>query len=459
MKFRKILTGLLALLIVAASLSVTVWAVAPSYEVSDAYRDTLYYDNLMAIELTGDGATDTIAVALSQLGYHEGNNDAQKDGLNNSGSKNFVEYNVLFGKLDNGEGNGTSYGYAWCAAFVNWCLRQARVDKELTGGMYVSCASWRNWFIYEGEAHGASYHARTDDYIPKKGDLIFYKSLTATHNRPTDHIGIVLKSEQGKVYAIEGNGDNRVALHEYALTDKYIVGYGSIAYKTADVPEVDHYRRENHLPGYFIAGKGIVSAYKGPDSSTGKAAGLTACAVYHITAVEGNYGRVVLEDGSYGWVSLKRFTPITNDPYHTVTLTHGGQSYEIRVAKGADCTVPASALLCKTLGDLSGMIGWSTQDSMILNEGQTFTPEADVTLSAAFEMPTESETETETGPKSESEAVTDVSSGTDADATEAESEGESTKQESSGCGSVVGTASLIVLTLGTLTLRKKKKDE
>ena len=455
MKFRKILTGLLALLVMAASLSVTALAVAPSYEVSEAYRDTLYYDNLMAIELTGDGATDTIAVALSQLGYHEGNNDAQKDGLNKSGSKNFVEYNVLFGKLDNGEGNGTSYGYAWCAAFVNWCLRQARVDKELTGGMYVSCASWRNWFIYEGEAYGASYHARTDDYIPKKGDLIFYKSLTATHSRPTDHIGIVLKSEQGKVYAIEGNGDNCVALHEYALTDKYIVGYGSIAYKTADVPEVDYYRRENHLPGYFIAGKGIVSAYKGPDSSTGKAAGLTACAVYRITAVAGNFGRVVLEDGSYGWVSLKRFTPITNDPYHTVTLTHGGQSYEIRVAKGADCTVPEVALLSETLGDLSGMLGWGTQDGELLIAGQTFTPEADVTLSAAFEMPTEAETTTE--PESESQAVTNVPLGTDADANQSENEMESTEQKSSGCGSVLGLAWMILPAVGAVLVIKKKK--
>ena len=215
MQLRKFLTGLLAACITAASLSVAAAAIEPSYKVSDDYKDTLYYNNLAALELTGDGATDVIAVALSQLGYHEGNKDSEKDGLNNSGSKNFVEYNVLFGKLDNGEGNGYSYGYAWCAAFVNWCLRQARVDKELTGGMYVSCASWRNWFINEGAKFGASYHARNDDYIPQKGDLIFYKSLNATHSRATDHIGIVLKSENGKVYAIEG--------HE-GLADQTLVG-------------------------------------------------------------------------------------------------------------------------------------------------------------------------------------------------------------------------------------------
>ena len=147
MKLKRICAGLMAASIAIASLCVVAFAVEPSYKVSSDYKDTLYYNNLLAVELTGDGATDVIAVALSQLGYHEGNNQGDLEGGNAGGSKNFVEYNVLFGKLDNGEGNGYSYGYAWCAAFVNWCLRQARVDERSTGGMYVSCAAWRNWFI------------------------------------------------------------------------------------------------------------------------------------------------------------------------------------------------------------------------------------------------------------------------------------------------------------------------
>lgn len=453
MKFRKILTGLLALSIAAASFCVVVFAADPSYKVSEAYKDTLYYNNLKALELTGDGATDTIAVALSQLGYHEGNNDAEKDGLNGSGSKNFVEYNVLFGKLDNGEGNGTSYGYAWCAAFVNWCLRQARVDDKLTGGMYVSCAAWRNWFIYEGEKYGASYHSRTDDYIPKKGDLIFYKSLTATHNRPTDHIGIVLKCEQGKVYTIEGNGDNRVALHEYALTDKYIVGYGSIAYKTADVPEVDYYRTEDHLPGFFVAGKGILSVYNGPNTSTGKVATLKAGAVYRILAVQGRFGYVELEDGSSGWTSIKRFTPMTTDPYYTVTLMHGEQSYEIRVAAGTDCTIPETALLSAALGEMADLVGWSTEDGMVLTAGQAFTPEADVTLHAAFEMPTEAESDTEPKPQ----ATTDAPESGNTDEDESEYDLESTEKVQEGCGGVIGASAVIVILTAAAAMTVKKK--
>lgn len=454
MKTSKILTGLAALVIAANALSVAALAVEPSYKVSDDYKDTLYYDNLLTVELTGDGATDVIAVALSQLGYHEGNDNSDLDGLNKGGSKNFTEYNVLFGKLDNGEGNGTSYGYAWCAAFVNWCLRQARVDKDLTGGMYVSCASWRNWFINEGAKYGASYHARTDDYIPKKGDLIFYKSLTATHNRATDHIGIVLKCENGVVYAIEGNGDNCVALHEYDLNSRYIVGYGSIAYKTADVPEVDYYATEQYFPGFYVAGKGAAAAYYGPASSTGKAATLRAGAVYRITAVQGTYGSVVQEDGSIVWVQLKRFTPMTTDVYHTVELAAGEQSVKAFVAEGASWKIPELTLE-------EGFLGWSAgEGSELLAAGQVITPEADVVLQPAYPQPEESESESESESERGSEQVTgeDVTESDVPESIEQSSEPK-TEQKTEGCNGTVGAAAIgLVLAMGAVLVFLKKKN-
>lgn len=441
MRLRNILAGFAALTITAASLSLAVGAVEPSYHVSDDYKDTLYYENLQTIELTGDGATDVIAVALSQLGYHEGNSDADLDGLNGSGSKNFTEYNVLFGKLDNGEGNGNSYGYAWCAAFVNWCLRQAQVDKELTGGMYVSCNSWRNWFINQGAQYGAEYHDRGEDYIPRKGDLIFYRSLTATHSRATDHIGIVLKCEDGKVYAIEGNADNKVGLHEYDLTNRYIVGYGTIAYKTADVPEVDYYATDDYKPGYYIAAKGTVSAYNGPSSASGKAASLTGGAVYRVTAVQDRYGYVTLEDGTSGWISLKRFTPITVDPFYTVALAAGEQTVKAVVAQGASWTVPTLELTSET-GDL---IGWSAgEGSELITAGQVLTPEADMILEPVYPEPTETETETE-APTTEAEESS-------AESTEAES-----AEAMGGCNGTVGAAIVGILLAACAAFVCKKK--
>lgn len=446
MLLRKILTGLLAFSVAASALATVANAVEPSYRVSDAYEDTGYYNNLLTLELTGDGVTDTIAVALSQLGYHEGNNDAQKDGMNSSGSKNFVEYNVLFGKLDNGEGNGTSYGYAWCAAFVNWCLRQARVDLELTGGMYVSCASWRNWFIYEGWAQGASYHARTADYTPKKGDLIFFKSLSATHSRPTDHIGIVLKVEDGKVYTIEGNGDNRVALHEYALTDRYIVGYGSIAYPTADVPVTDYYAKEEFAPGYYISGTGIIAAYQGPDTASGKVTKLSVSTVYFIDCVDGRYGRVTLEDGTQAWVSLKRFTPMTAEHACKITLVADGVSKSVTVQKGCGWQLPDAAALGVDMQDFACWSESTDGTGTAYAPGEMLTPEQDTVLYASATLPTDSE---------DIEANTTVQ-----EQQESESVLESDtvpEQKSQGCGSILGVSALWILTAGAVLVARKKK--
>ncbi|MBO5757428.1 MAG: CHAP domain-containing protein [Clostridia bacterium] len=446
----KILTGIAALAIAAATLSVAASAVEPSYKVSDDYKDTLYYSNLQTIELTGDGATDVIAVALSQLGYHEGNSNADLDGLNTSGSKNFTEYNVLFGKLDNGEGNGTSYGYAWCAAFVNWCLRQARVEKDLTGGMYVSCNSWRNWFIREGASQGAEYHDGGEDYIPRKGDLIFFLSLTATHSRATDHIGIVLKCENGKVYTIEGNSGNCVGLHEYDLNDPYIVGYGTVAYQKADVPAVDYYANENHMPGFFIAGKGVTTAYAAPGSTADKVGKVTGGAVYRVTAVQGNYGFVTLEDGSSGWVSLKRFTPITTDASYTVELAAGEQSVQAVIAAGSSWTIPELTLTSET-GDL---MGWSAgEGTELYTAGQVITPAADLHLEPVYPQPTEPETTTE--PETETEPQTEAESTTQAK-TESEQTTESAA-ESNGCNGSIGAALVgLLLTVCAAFACKKK---
>ncbi|MBR2447115.1 MAG: CHAP domain-containing protein [Clostridia bacterium] len=470
MNLRKICAGLLAAAIASASLCMAASAVEPSYKVSSDYKDTLYYDNLLAFELTGDGATDVVAVALSQLGYHEGNNTGDLDGGNAGGNRNFVEYNVLFGKLDNGEGNGYSYGYAWCAAFVNWCLRQARVDQELTGGMYVSCHAWRSWFVTEGKQYGASYHARTDDYIPKKGDLIFYKSLSATHSRTSDHIGIVIGCEDGMVYAIEGNGDNRVALHEYSLGDRYIVGYGSIAYKTANIPAVDHDRTEDHLPGFMIAGKGALKAYAAPDLNSGTVASMTAGAVYRILEVQGKYGRVETEDGKRGWVPLTRFTPMTTDAYYTVRIVNGAQVYEIRVAAGQSCTIPSTDFLAEKIGELTYLTGWRTDTGAVMGAGEVLTPTADTVLMAVIERPTEAATEQETESDAssaeagtthapESDSMTSDAGTLPQATTDAMTQAGSTVPAQTGCGGVIGAASVLtLLTAGiALVFGKKKK--
>ena len=110
--------------ILAATLATPAAAIQPSYNVGAAYSKSKFYDRLLAVEATGDQRYDVMSVALSQLGYHEGNSTSEMNGLNPSGSLNFVEYNRNIGTV------GGSYGFEWCAAFVSWCLRQAGVPTS-----------------------------------------------------------------------------------------------------------------------------------------------------------------------------------------------------------------------------------------------------------------------------------------------------------------------------------------
>lgn len=214
--------------------------VMPTYAVSKQYASSEYCRRLIKTPLLGNQAVDVISVALSQVGYHEGNSDADLGGMNPGGNRDFVEYNVLVGRFDNGQGNGVSYGYSWCASFVNWCLRQARVPESTTGGdSFISCWQWlkacRNMGIYREK--GA--------YVPQMGDIIFFKDYTdPTIEVAASHVGLVIASDGKSVCTVEGNtsakrdfesrGDN-VAIKTYPLDSKYIVGYGTPEYAGADI--------------------------------------------------------------------------------------------------------------------------------------------------------------------------------------------------------------------------------
>ena len=101
------------ILAMAFALAVPALGAEATYQMTAQYMASRYYDNFCKVPLSGDQVTDVLAIALSQLGYHEGDSNADLGGMNTKGSKDFVEYNVLYGRLDNNQGNGLSYGYYW----------------------------------------------------------------------------------------------------------------------------------------------------------------------------------------------------------------------------------------------------------------------------------------------------------------------------------------------------------
>ena len=63
---------------------------------------------------------------------------------------------------------------------------------------------------------------KNKSYIPQTGDIIFFDWNGDGH---VQHVGIVEKVENGKVYTIEGNSKDEVRNKSYSLNNKSIYGY------------------------------------------------------------------------------------------------------------------------------------------------------------------------------------------------------------------------------------------
>lgn len=176
-------------------------AVSPSYKASEPFVSSQYYKNLSEVELTGSNLLDIVNVALTQVGYHEGSSESDRDGMNMNSDGNYTEYGY-FSDCD---------GYAWCAMFVSWCARQANVPESLVENSRVARAPY----------FGVPFYYKSE-YVPKTGDIIFF----AQKGEEWTHVGIVLMRLGDFVYTVEGNTADMVRIKRYPLDDDFIKGYG-----------------------------------------------------------------------------------------------------------------------------------------------------------------------------------------------------------------------------------------
>ncbi|MCQ2386607.1 MAG: CHAP domain-containing protein, partial [Clostridia bacterium] len=202
---RRVVCALLCFLLTVSVLALPAAALTPDPSVTSAsFRNSRYYLNLKALTFTGDERTDIVMVAMSQLGYHEGDWTSQFHGENKTGSDNYVEYNYFNGKVDQ-LGNGTlTYSYPWCASFVSFCARMAGIPTA-TLRSSLSCSQWVSYFREEGK-----FKTRQSGYTPRKGDLIFFRSSGSSSS--ATHVGIVRYTCNGIVYTVEGNSADQVRL-------------------------------------------------------------------------------------------------------------------------------------------------------------------------------------------------------------------------------------------------------
>ncbi|MBO5869335.1 MAG: bacterial Ig-like domain-containing protein, partial [Clostridia bacterium] len=263
---------------------------------SSSYQGGKYYQHFTKIPLTGDGATDTLALALSQLGYHEGASTSDMDGISSSNG-NYTEFNYNMGSTYTG-----GYTYEWCASFCSWALYQAYQTDHGSGGTYqtlcryhkgdpeyiwreVGCGHWVNNLKSAGIWKNSQYYGGS--YKPQPGDLIFFRSAA--------HIGMVVYSDSSYVYTVEGNTSDAAGVEpagggvyfkKYALSSSSIDGYGHLPYKTdSSVMKID-YSGANPTAGLYIS-NAVKYVYEFATSTTVKT-NMPRFTLFEVTEIASN---------------------------------------------------------------------------------------------------------------------------------------------------------------------------
>lgn len=136
--------------------------------------------------------------------------------------------------IDNYESHpGWNQYTPWCGCFLSWAADQqkasidgapprfADVDKGMKG--FKDSRMWREG----GDTNN----------MPIPGDYVFFDwdgRNDPDGGKDPDHVGAVLCVEGNFLYTIEGNSGGRVAVNRYPLSDKRIVGYGVLNWKTGE---------------------------------------------------------------------------------------------------------------------------------------------------------------------------------------------------------------------------------
>lgn len=358
-------------------MSLCVSALSPATDVTDAYKKSRFYERLCKVELTGDQRRDILNVAISQLGYHEGNSKDDFGGDNWGGKNNYVEYN--YGNRYTYSNNDT-YSYYWCASFVTWCARQAKIPTSVVINS-VSCDKFVDDFKSKSR-----YHTRASGYEPTAGDLIFYLTPGADR-RYASHIGIVVGTDSKNVYAIEGNTSRGLVNYRaYDKANTYIVGYASPDYAGvtgdySDYPHLDGYIE----PGYYTVTATSLNMRSGATTSASSILTVPKGEDLYITEASGDWGKTEY-GGKSGWVYLTYVQPSGKIRY-TVSFDCGDSDTSvdpISVLPGGTVIIPSKYPV------ITGKVflGWSKSKGASKADyasGSKITLNEDLTLYAVYE--------------------------------------------------------------------------
>lgn len=129
-----------------------------------------------------------------------------------------------------GEPYWSWYGFGsrveWCACFVSWCANECGYIDAGVIPKFAGCINGVNWFKERGQWADNSAE-------PTPGMIIFFDwddPDEGGQDGLSDHVGIVEKVENGRVYTVEGNSGDSCRQKSYPLGYYQILGYGIPAY-------------------------------------------------------------------------------------------------------------------------------------------------------------------------------------------------------------------------------------
>ncbi len=220
---KHLLRGFAAVLLFATVFLLALPTYSTEPDFSEVYASGIFYRRLCNVTLTENPRENIVNVAMSQIGYSEGDSKTEISGCA-SGTLNYTEYGLWYNNLQDEPGGFERN--AWCASFVSWCANQAGISSDIVT-YHALTGSGLNWF----EARGASYtrqQVADGEYTPQPGDIVYFKS--SRNSNRVNHVGIVVQYADGVLYAVEGNtsdtahstNDGQVCLKSYDISDTFI---------------------------------------------------------------------------------------------------------------------------------------------------------------------------------------------------------------------------------------------
>ena len=181
----------------ASTLHFNAQQLAQLNELLDVKNASLWAEILRGVGL---GSNELVNLALSQLG--------------NKGGEKYWRW------------AGLSKRCEWCALFVSWCGDKTglRAAGQIPYFSFVSDGV--SFYKNKGKwIDGSEVNTSNCDKLIYPGMIIFFD--WEPDGKP-NHVGIVTKVENGRIYTVEGNSSDAVREKNYAANSNHIFGFGVV---------------------------------------------------------------------------------------------------------------------------------------------------------------------------------------------------------------------------------------